>query len=516
MLLASAKDIRVMIIKLADRLHNMKTLKYLRVDKRKRIAQQTKDIYAPIASKLGMSEIKGELEDLSFRYTEPKAYQSIKKHINKKRGERDAETKKIIDTLNSSLKAKGINAQVFGRAKYFYSIYRKMKEKNKGFNEIYDLIGIRIIVETISECYGALGVVHELWAPEPGRFKDYVALPKANGYQSLHTSVLGDHGKYIEVQIRTEEMHILAEEGVAAHWKYKGTERDKKFEKKIIWLKEILEWKQQSQDAKDFVDRLKIDLFSNEIVTFTPKGDAISLPKNSTPIDFAYMVHSKLGDICYSTKVNNVNVPLDVKLKSGDVVEILTRKNAKPSRQWLNFVVTGKAKSKIRQALNIVVEHNPKRARMIKESKSKFPEAQLSKQILTSSKHPVKLSKCCTPNPGDPIVGYLTKDKKVTIHKIDCPNRHAVESDVQIDVKWKTKKPISTLMIIVQDKIGVMKKILNGLSRYHVKMVSINTIATKTFIKIKVEYERDDDLDMDALLDAIHKLDFVNSAEILN
>jgi GTP diphosphokinase / guanosine-3',5'-bis(diphosphate) 3'-diphosphatase len=524
MLIASAKDIRVLIIKLADRLHNMQTLKFLRSDKQKRIAKQTMEIYAPIAQKLGMAELRGKLEDLSFRYLNNDAYSEIKNRINKKRTERERETKKTIDFLKDKLKEKGIDAEVFGRAKYFYSIYKKMIEKKRDFEEIYDLIAIRIIVNTISECYAALGVVHELWSPQPGRFKDYIALPKANGYQSLHTTVLGDHGKYIEIQIRTEEMHILAEEGIAAHWKYKGTERDKKFEKKIQWLKEILDWKQFSENARDFVDTLKVDLFSNEIVVLTPKGDPISLPVGATPVDFAFMVHTKLGLECVGAVVNKKTVPLDTKLKSGDVIEILTKKNTKPSRQWLNFVVTNKAKSKIRTTLGIESEHNPKRERIKQLIKSPIAgtlsilsDAQILSQIDIEKKYQdksIKISKCCNPKPGDPVCAFLTKDKKITVHNLYCPNIHSLSNEEKVGVKWKTTKPIEVLVVTVLDKIGVLTKILNGLSKYRVKMISIKTEVSKEDIKIIIEYEKEDSVDMKLLLKTLKKLDFVTNCEI--
>lgn len=524
MLIASAKDIRVLIIKLADRLHNMQTLKYLREDKQIRIAKQTMEIYAPIAQKLGMAELKGQLEDLSFRFLDPNAYQEIKQRINKKRTERERETKKTIDYLKGKLKEKGIDADVFGRAKYFYSIYKKMIEKKRDFEEIYDLIAIRVIVNTISECYAALGVVHELWSPQPGRFKDYIALPKANGYQSLHTTVLGDHGRYLEVQIRTKEMHIIAEEGVAAHWKFKGTDRDKNFEKKIQWLKEILDWKQFSENARDFVDTLKVDLFSNEIVVLTPKGDPISLPLGATPVDFAFMVHTRLGMECVGAVVNKKNVPLDTRLKSGDVVEIITKKNTSPSRQWLNFVVTNKARSKIRGSLGIEVEHNPKRDRikqLIKHPVSGtltiLSDSQILKQIEVEEEYQgdsIKVSKCCSPKPGDPICAFLTKDKKITIHNLHCSNIHALSNEEKVNVKWKTTKPIGVLVVTVLDKIGVLTKILNGLSKYQVKMISIKTEVSKEDIKIFVEFEKDSSVDMRLLLKTLKKLDFVTNCEL--
>ena len=515
MLLASAKDVRVIIIKLADRLHNMQTLKYLDSEKQKRISSQTMHIFAPIAEKLGMFEMKGQLEDLAFRYLDPVSYQEIKKRINRKRAEREIETKKIISLLTKRLKDKGIDADVFGRAKYFYSIYKKMVRKNKDVEEIYDLIGLRIIVKTIPESYGALGVVHELWRPEPGRFKDYISLPKANGYQSLHTSVIGEHGRFIEVQIRTDEMQILAEDGVAAHWKYKDTERDKKFEKKIQWLKQILEWKQYSENAKEFVDTLKVDLFSNEIVVFTPKGDPISLPVHSTPVDFAFMVHTNIGTRCVGAKVNGKVVPLDTPLRSADIIEILTSKKAEPSRQWLNFVVTNKAKSKIKAHLQIKTDHNPKQARLKSQEKNtRVSEVALRSLVeCPDKKHDMKLSKCCSPKPGQPIVASLTKDKIITIHTINCPNAYLLDQNERMDVRWKTTKPVGVLQIVVQDQIGVLTRILNGLSRYHLRMLSITTEPKKQHVVIRIEYEKEEQKDMQALTLAINKLPFVISSK---
>ena len=328
---------------------------------KRRISKETLEIYASIAHKLGVWRIKGELEDLSLRYLEPDVYHFLREKISGKREEREKITEMITDKIKKSLDEKGITARVNGRAKYFFSIYRKMKKKNLDVDEIYDLIAIRIITKQIADCYAALGAVHDLWRPMPHRFKDYISVPKANGYQSLHTTLITGGGKMLEVQIRTEDMHHLAEEGVAAHWRYQGTERDKQFDRKIAWLKQILDWKTKSNDATDFIETLKIDLFHDEIVVFTPKGDPISLPRKSTPIDFAYAVHTTIGNHCSKSKVNNRLMPLDTELKSGDIIEIMTQKNASPSRQWLKFVKTGKARSKIRSVLNIVSDLDPKK-----------------------------------------------------------------------------------------------------------------------------------------------------------
>ncbi|MFP4403849.1 MAG: RelA/SpoT family protein [Candidatus Woesearchaeota archaeon] len=489
MLLATTKDIRIILIKLADRLHNMRTLNTLREEKQKRIATETKDIFAPIAHKLGMWHIKGELEDLSLRYLEPETYAFLRAKINEKRNEREKSTKEMIKTIKSALKKLNINAQVYGRAKYFYSIYKKMIKKKVDFNEIYDLIGIRIITKTIPECYSALGAIHELWRPFPKRFKDYIATPKANGYQSLHTAVVGSHGKILEIQIRTEDMHKIAEDGIAAHWKYQGSQSDKRFDKKISWLKQLLEWKQSSVDANEFIEDLKFDLFDKEIVVFTPRGDPIILPENSTPIDFAYQVHSNLGDKCSKALVNTKLMTLDTKLMPGDVVEIITTKDAKPSRNWLTFIKTSKARSKIRSKLKIDPIDLKKQSVNEELSDSKILE---NLEILDKKiNYPLKLSKCCSPKLNDDILGLLTKDKKITVHKKDCPNIHAVKNPKNIKLKWKniSKKKYTTLKISVNDRVGLLVDILKLISNLDVNITHILSDTNKehALITLKIE-----------------------------
>lgn len=517
MLLASTKDVRILIIKLSDRLHNMQTLKFIKkVEKRQRIAKETKEIYVPIAEKLGLYDIKGKLEDLAFRYLQPDDYQMVKSKINKKREEREKDTKRVISYLKRVLREEGVDTRIEGRAKFFYSIYKKMHKKGRDISEIYDLIAVRIITKTISDAYAALGVVQEIWQQIEGRFKDYIAIPKSNGYQSIHTSVMTNDGKVIEVQIRTESMHTFAEDGVAAHWKYKGAEKDKKFERQIAWLKQILEWKKSSVDAKEFLDQLKVDLFSEEMVCFTPKQDPIYLPVNATPVDFAFMVHSNVGLACVGAKVNGKTVPLDTILKGGDMVEILMNKNSKPSRQWLNFVKTSKARTKIRHELHMPVEHNPKKAREL-SLKKKLREKILRLDTLIEAKdckYPIKIAKGCNPKFGDPIIGLITKDKKLTIHNINCPNCFSVDRELRTYVKWKSKKPIGNVFVNVKDKLGVMGKILDGFSRYHVKMISLETQSVRENIRMKISYEKDDSLDMEAFLKAMNNQDFVISGYI--
>ncbi|TGE34164.1 bifunctional (p)ppGpp synthetase/guanosine-3',5'-bis(diphosphate) 3'-pyrophosphohydrolase [Desulfosporosinus sp. Sb-LF] len=363
MFLAMAKDIRVILIKLADRLHNMRTLKYHSVEKQKEIAKETLEIFAPLANRLGIFRIKWELEDLSFRYLKPQEYYDLVERIALKRREREAYIKEVIVQMRERLDEVEIYADIAGRPKHFYSIYRKMITQHKELSEIYDLIAIRVVVESVNDCYGALGIIHTLWKPIPGRFKDYIAMPKPNMYQSLHTTLIGAHGEPFEIQIRTCEMHRTSEYGIAAHWKYKegghkeSTNKENgnkvesvNFEQKLSWLRQLLEWQHDSRDAGEFMESLKIDLFADTVFVFTPKGDVVELPADSCPIDFAYRVHTDVGHRCIGAKINGRIVPLETKLVNGDIIEILTSKQGgAPSRDWLAFVKTSQAKSRIRQ-----------------------------------------------------------------------------------------------------------------------------------------------------------------------
>lgn len=351
MLIAMNKDIRVIVIKLADRLHNMRTLSALKEDRRIFKARETLEIYAPIAHRLGISSIKWELEDLSFFYLEPNKFKQVSRMVSETRKEREEYLKKIIHILHGEMEKIGVEAQIMGRPKHLYSIYSKMTKKGKGFSEIYDLIAVRIIVTTVRDCYSALGAVHSLWHPMPGRFKDYIAMPKFNMYQSLHTTVIGPAGRPLEVQIRTEEMHRMSEYGVAAHWRYKekgGKGKDTALDKQIAWLREMVDWQDETKDSREFLKSLKTDLDPKEVYVFTPKGEAMSLRYGSTPIDFAYSIHTEVGNHCVGAKVNGSIVPLSYQLQLGDRVEILTQKSATPSRDWLNIVKTPSARSKIR------------------------------------------------------------------------------------------------------------------------------------------------------------------------
>lgn len=351
MLLAMAKDIRVILIKLADRLHNMRTLKYKSEAKQKEKAKEVLDIYAPLAHRLGISKIKWELEDLSLRYLNPTEYYDLVKVISDKRVEREEQINHIIAQLKLNLAMGGIEADIEGRPKHFYSIYRKMVKSNKSIDQIFDLTAVRILVNDIGSCYAALGIVHTMYKPIPGRFKDYIAMPKPNMYQSLHSTVIGPFGKPFEIQIRTFEMHRTAEYGIAAHWKYKENiqDEDKSLDSKLSWLREMLEWQGETVDAEEFMEGFKIDLFSDEVFVFTPKGDVINLPNESTPIDFAYAIHTAVGHKCSGAKVNSKIVPLDYKLKTGEIVEVITSTNTKgPKLDWLNIVKSNQAKSKIK------------------------------------------------------------------------------------------------------------------------------------------------------------------------
>lgn len=405
MLLAMAKDIRVIIIKLADRLHNMRTLKYMSKEKQKIKAKEVLDIYAPLAHRLGMSKIKWELEDLSFRYLHEEEYYDLVKAIAEKRVEREEYIESVINDLYDKLDESGIDADIDGRPKHFYSIYRKMVNKNKSIEQIFDLTAIRVLVNSVKDCYGVLGIVHTIYKPIPGRFKDYIAMPKPNMYQSLHTTVIGPQGKTFEIQIRTFEMHKTAEYGIAAHWKYKeGTTEENKaenIETKLAWLRDMLEWQNETSDAEEFMEGFKIDLFSDEVFVFTPKGVVINLCSGATPIDFAYRIHTDIGNKCVGAKVNGKIVPLDYGLKTGEIVEIITTKTAKgPNMDWLNIAKSNQAKSKIRQWFKRV-----KKEENIDKGKELL-EKELKKQGVTFN----EISKC---------ESYNKFKKRYNLHSMD-------------------------------------------------------------------------------------------------
>ena len=552
MVLAMAKDIRVIIVKLADRLHNMRTLEYMTEAKKIEKATETLEIYAPIADRLGMSRVKWELEDLSLRYLDPDEYYKLVDMVNKRRKEREELINSIIDTLKVNLERVGIKCEINGRPKNFYSIYKKMKVKGKVFDEIYDLSAVRILTNDIKDCYGALGVVHTLWKPIPGRFKDYIAMPKPNNYQSLHTTVIDNNGETFEVQIRTYQMHQTAEYGIAAHWKYKtGQTKTTSFDENLTWLRQLMEWQKDLNDPNDFMDTLKVDFFADEVPVFSPKGDVINLPEGSTPIDFAYRIHTQVGNTCVGAKVNGRIVPLSYKLSSGNIVDIITNSNSGPSLDWLNIVKSNQAKKKISQYFKIkdrdkniekgkeILEKEAKRLNYnvneflkdewIDEVRAKlnvstiddlyaalgFGTVKLSqvtaklidiynrfnkkpiKNIVKSKRKvqksgidvkgvdgvKVRIAKCCTPVPGDDIIGYITIGRGISVHRADCPNvNNNVEESRIVQVSWQKDEANSyeaAIEVRALDKPNVIGDVANRINEAKLNMTSLNARSTR-------------------------------------
>lgn len=462
-ILASVKDIRIILIKLADRLHNMRTISIFREEKRKRIAKDALEVYAPIAHKLGIASIKWELEDLSMAQLYPEMYQDIQKKIQQSQKEREKEIEKLKKILEEELKTTKVTCDISGRPKHIYSIYRKMQKKNKSFEEIYDLSALRIITDTVRHCYEILGIVHSIWTPIPKEFDDYIATPKSNMYQSLHTVVIGPSNKPIEIQIRTQEMHDIAEQGIAAHWKYKGHGGDNEFDQKLKWMMEVNELQKDSEDAKEFLKLLHIDFFEDEIFTFTPKGKVIELPKNASILDFAYAVHSDLGDKCIAAKVNGLFVPLRATLKNGDRVDIITAKNQHPSRDWLKIVKTSKAASKIKRYITLTQKIPAANYKKEEEVKKEL-EAWII-DVDSMSKPEILLSRCCHPIPGDKIIGFSRSIGKVNIHRTDCSSVKKRDADrKKVSVRWVDN--IGRLVEIKVDALnrtGLFAEILNTL-----------------------------------------------------
>ncbi|MDQ0158727.1 RelA/SpoT family protein [Alkalibacillus salilacus] len=559
MFIAMAKDIRVILIKLADRLHNMRTLDHLPEDKQRRIANETLEIFAPLAHRLGISTIKWELEDVSLRYLNPQQYYRIVNLMKQKRDERVYYIDQVIDDIQDQLQDVSISAEISGRPKHIYSIYKKMAYQKKDFNEIYDLLAVRVIVKSIKECYAVLGIIHTCWKPMPGRFKDYIAMPKPNLYQSLHTTVIGPKGDPLEVQIRTQEMHEIAEYGIAAHWAYKEgtTNTQEDMSKQLAWFREILEWQNETNDAEEFMESLKVDFFSDMVYVFTPNGDVIELPSGSVPLDFAFRIHTEVGNKTVGAKVNGKIEPLDYELQTGDIVEMLTSKHSYgPSEDWLKITQTTQAKNKIKQFFKkqrreenvergkeliekeiknlglspkeVLVDDNIQNAvdrlhinsledlyaavgyqgittqqavnrlteKIVKEERAEDLENSIleAQQEVESKRKKttgmgvnvkgmdnlmVRLSKCCNPVPGDPIIGFITKGRGVSVHREDCPNMKNEDEKRLIEVEWEDvssqRKNYSVdLEISGFDRNGLLNEILQVVNETNTDIVAVN------------------------------------------
>ncbi|WP_091417213.1 RelA/SpoT family protein [Friedmanniella luteola] len=597
MVIAMSRDIRVLVIKLADRLHNMRTLHYLRPDKQSRIATETLEIFAPLAHRLGMNAIKWELEDLAFGTLHPKVYDEIVRLVAEAAPSRDEWLAGVIEQVQADLKAAKIKANVTGRPKHYYSIYQKMVVRGRDFQDIYDLVGLRVLVEDNRDCYAALGVLHVRWNPLPGRFKDYIAMPKFNMYQSLHTTVLGPTGKPVELQIRTEEMHRRAEFGVAAHWKYKEGKGAPPTANpgdtgELVWVRQLMDWQRESADPGEFLDSLRFEINSTEVYAFTPKGEVISLPQGSTPVDFAYAIHTEVGNRTIGARVNNRLVPLESQLSNGDVVEIFTSKaeNAGPSRDWLAFVASPRARNKIRH--HFTRERREESIESGKEALARqMRKAGLPMQRLLTLEHLtavagyfkladvsslyaavgentvgaqavvnrlisveggedaaadetsedrvvtgrrtrpggassgesgirvvgasdlwVKLAKCCTPVPGDPILGFVTRGAGVSVHRTDCVNAASLRAEPErlIDVEWAPTAKSSFLVAIqveALDRNRLLSDITRTLSDQHVNILSAALSTTKDRIcKAKFTFETADPTHLDHVLRAVRSV----------
>jgi len=545
MFLAMAEDVRVVLIKLSDRLHNMRTIAGLPPEKQTRIARQTLEIYAPLAERLGIWQIKWELEDLSFKVLEPEAFRSLASQLETRRRAREEYVDRAMEILDEALRGSGIKADLSGRPKHIYSIYRKMQRKAADLNEVYDIHAIRVLVDELKDCYAALGVVHSLWRPIPGQFDDYIAMPKGNGYQSLHTAVIAVDGRPLEVQIRTHQMHRIAEVGIAAHWRYKeGSRSERDYDAKLAWIRQLMDWQREVSDATEFVEGLKLDVFQDQVFVFTPKGEVKDLPAGSTPLDFAYRIHTDIGHRCIGSKVNNRLVPLDYRLRNGDIVEIVTTKAAHgPSRDWLNIVRTTHAREKIRQwfkrqqrdenithgreslerelrrlartslerlgqdriveiaelykfatvddfyaavgygaigaqqvVMRLGVVDDQNQAVLPTTAPPVAAEAPGGVQVKGVGDLLVRFAQCCHPIPGDPIIGYITRGKGVTVHLSSCVTIvHEKDVDRLIDVEWEGAAqrtyPIA-IRLDAYDRTGLLSDITNVVAEQKVNILA--------------------------------------------
>ena len=595
MVIAMSRDIRVLVIKLADRLHNARTWKFVKPESASRKARETLDIYAPLAHRLGMSAIKWELEDLSFRTLESKKYEEIERLVQERSPSRSKVTEEVIAAISEDLLAEEIKAQVTGRQKHLYSVYQKMVVRGREFNDIYDLIGVRILVDDVRDCYAVLGAIHARWSPVPGRFKDYIAMPKFNLYQSLHTTVIGPNGKAVEIQIRTFDMHARAEYGIAAHWKYKLKSDDSSAGSSpdMMWLKQLHEWQQETEDVGDFLDTLRYDLRTPETFVFTPKGSVIALPSGSTPVDFAYAVHTEVGNKCVGAKVNGKLVPLESKLANGDVVEVVINKHegAGPSRDWLNFAQSPRARSKIKawfskerreeaieagresiarqmrkaglplqkilagqsvlelahelhyddiETMYAAVGNGHISAQAVVEKLSaalgteeEQSDIELDSYLPTGGRRTptrgnsgvevegsddvlVKLARCCTPVPGDEIVGFITRGSGVSVHRQDCVNIDDLrthQGDRLVNVKWNlAAKTLFLVNIQVEalDRARLLSDVTRTLSDQHVNILnaSVSTSKDRTAIS-RFTFEMADATHLDAVLASVRGVEGV-------
>ncbi len=588
MVLAMSRDIRVLVIKLADRLHNMRTLGYLRQDKQMAIARDTLEIFAPLAHRLGMNAIKWELEDLSFATLQPKVYDEIVKLVAARAPLREDYLRVVTEQVRADLSDAGIKATVYGRPKHYYSIYQKMVVRGRDFADIYDLVGLRILVDSQRDCYAALGTLHARWNPLPGRFKDYIAMPKFNLYQSLHTTVLGPGGKPVELQIRTHEMHRQAEYGVAAHWKYKEGKADGT---ELNWVQQISQWQKETEDPGEFLDTLRFEIATDEVFVFTPKGDVINLPAGGTPVDFAYAVHTEVGHHTIGARVNGRLVSLESVLSSGDVVEVLTSKaaNAGPSRDWLGFVKSPRARGKIRQYfmrerreesidggkelltkqlrraglplqrlltpehMSGLTEHfrvadvnalyaaigegavSPQAVvqRLIaseggaeevaelggedtsvigRQRRSRVSGNEAGVVVQGDANVWVKLARCCMPVPGDEILGFVTRENGVSVHRIDCTNAQDLRHQPArlVDVAWAPTATSSFLVALAVDgldRTGILSEVSKVMGEHHISILSatLNTAKDRTF-KFRFTFETTDPKHLEHLIGAIRKV----------